>query len=296
MTDRQKKINKIVMQPFIIILLLSPAFMMAQIDFPTASPDASWTHQLGYTQIDMSYSRPQMRGRKIFGALVPYNLLWRTGAGESTRIKFNEDINIGGQSVMKGQYALYTIPGPDEWTIILNSDATLHGTFGYDEKKDVLRVKVKPNRSPTTHESFSIELTEFRSDYSAVLQLTWENTIVKVQISSNADSRIMSEIHENLIQKEGENARLLNKGAQYYYYQKKDLNNALLWSQKSESLTSDNFYYAYLTTMILEELKRYTDAIKSAERALEIGKKKGMAEEVEQLEEKISGWKIKITK
>ena len=296
MTDRQKKINKIAMKPFIIISFFLPAFLMAQIDFPSASPDASWTHQLGFTQIDLSYSRPHMRSRKIFGALVPYNVLWRTGAGESTRIKFSEDINIGGQSVQKGQYALYSIPGPDEWTIILNADATLHGAFGYDEKKDVLRVKVKPTSSATTHESFNIDLTDFKSDYSAVLQLTWENTIVKVPLVSNADSRIMKEIQENLLQKEGENAGLLNKGAQYYYSQKKDLNRALLWSQKSEALSADNFYYAYLTTKILEELKRYTDAIKSAERAVEIGKKKGMAEEVEHLEEKISEWKNKNSK
>jgi len=262
------------MKTFILIVFLIPSFMMAQIDLPPASPDASWTHQLGFTQIDLSYSRPQMRGRKIFGALVPYDILWRTGAGESTRIKFSEDIKIGGQDVKKGQYALYSIPGPDVWTIILNADATLHGDFGYDEKKEVLRIKVKPDKSTATQESFTIELTEFKPDYSAVLQLAWENTIVKVPIVSNADNRIMVQIKENLVIQHVENAALLNKGAQYYFIQKRDPNQALLWSQKSESLAADNFNYVYLTTKILEELKHYTDAIKSAERAVEIGKKK----------------------
>lgn len=284
------------MKTFIVIILLLPSFLIAQMDFPPASPDASWTHQLGFTQIYLSYSRPHMRGRKIFGSLVPYQILWRTGAGESTRIKFSEDIQIGGQFVQKGQYALYSIPGPEEWTIILNSDATLHGDFGYDEKKDVLRVKVRPINSPTTHESLTIELTDFKSDYSATLQLSWENTIVRLPFVSNADARIMAQIQENLIQKTGENAGWLNKGAQYYFSQKKDLNQALVWSEKSESLAADNFNYAYLTTKILEELKRYPEAIKSAEKALELGKKKDLVGELKFLEDKISEWKIKISK
>jgi hypothetical protein len=285
-----------IMKPIIFVIVLLPAFLKAQIDLPPASPDASWNHQLGFTQISLSYSRPHMRDRKIFGALVPYDVLWRTGAGESTRIKFSEDVVFGGQPVKKGQYGLYSIPGKDEWTVILNEDATLHGDFGYDEKKDVHRVKVKPTNSPTSFESFTIELTDFKSDYSAAIQLSWENTIVKVPVVSNADSRIMTQIQESLLTQNAENAAQLNKGAQYYLLQKKDLNQALLWSQKSESLSADNFNYVYLTTKILEELKRYSDAIKSAEKALEIGKKKDKIEEINLLEEKISEWKIKINK
>jgi Protein of unknown function (DUF2911) len=278
------------MKTVIFIVFLFPSLLSAQIDLPPASPDASWTHQLGFTQIDMSYSRPQMRGRKIFGSLVPYHVLWRTGAGESTRIKFSDDIKICGQSVMKGQYALYSIPGPDEWTIILNADATLHGDFGYDQKKDVLRVKVRPTISPKTQESFTVELTDFQADYSAVLRLSWENTIINIPVMTNADSRIMAQINDHLIQKSGGNAGLLNKGAQHYFSQKKDLNQALVWSQKSESIVSDNYNYTYLTTIILEDLKRYADAIHSAERALEIVRKKNMVEEAKHLEEKIAEW------
>jgi hypothetical protein len=285
-----------IMKTFIFILFLLPSFLVGQIDLPPASPDASWTHQLGFTQIDLSYSRPQMRGRKIFGALVPYHVLWRTGAGESTRIKFSDDIQIAGQAVKKGQYALYSIPGPDEWTIILNADATLHGDFGYDEKKDVIRVKVKPTNSPKTHESFTVELTDFQTDYSAVLRLSWENTIINIPVFSNTDSRIMAQIDDNLIQKTGENAALLNKGAQYYFSRKKDLNQALMWSRKSETLAPDNFNYAYLTTNILVGLKHYPEAIKSAEKAIELGKKKDMAEDIKALEAKILEWKNKNSK
>lgn len=272
------------------MVIMFPVSLVAQINFPPASPDASWSHQLGFTKIELSYSRPHMRNRKIFGALVPYNELWRTGAGESTRIKFSEDIVFGGKSIAKGLYAMYSIPGKDEWTIILNSDATLHGDFGYDEKKDVLRVKVKPGNSKITKESFTIELTDFKPDYSANLQLGWENTVVKIPILSTAHSIIMTQIQENLVFKKSENAPLLNKGAQYYFLQKHELNQALSWSQKSESLDSENFNYAFLSVKILEQLKLFPEAVKSAERAIQLGKEDELTEEVKLLEGKISEW------
>ncbi len=278
------------MKTFIFILFLIPSFLVAQIDLPPASPDASWVHQLGFTQIALSYSRPQMKGRKIFGALVPYDVLWRTGAGESTRIKFSEDIIFGGKPVKKGQYGLYSIPGKKEWTIILNEDATLHGDFGYDEKKDVLRIKVKPFKSAATQESFTIDLKGFKSDYSASLELKWENTTILVPIMSTANDKIMAQIQENLLVKKVENAGLLNKGAQYYFAHNKDLNQALEWSNKSEALAGDNFNFSLLTTNILGRLKRYPEAIKSAEKALELARKKDMTDDVKSLEAMIKEW------
>lgn len=275
---------------FIFSLLLFPSFLMAQIDIPPASPDASWNHQLGFTQISVSYSRPHMRNRKIFGALVPYDVLWRTGAGESTRIKFSEDIVFGGKPVKKGQYGLYSIPGKEEWTIILNEDATLHGDFGYDDKKDVLRVKVKPQKSVATHESFTIEMTEFKPDYSAVLELKWENTIINIPVVSSADSKVMAQIEENLMVQKVENAGLLYKGAQYYFLQNKDLNLALDWSKKAQSIDVENFNYVLLTTKILESQKRYPEAYKSAEKALELAKKKDMVDESLLMEQMLSEW------
>ena len=279
-----------------IILLLFPVLLIGQIDLPSASPDASWTHQLGFTQINLSYSRPHMRGRKIFGALVPYNKLWRTGAGESTRIKFSEDISFGGQLVKKGNYALYTIPGQDEWIIILNEDATLHGDFGYDEKKDALRVVVKPVMSDQNYESFQIELTGFTPDYESILKLNWENTEIRITIVSQADDKIMAQIHEQLIANKSDIPSLLNRGAQYYYVHHKDLNQALEWSQNSEIMVSDNLNYSLLTTNLLESLKRYPEAVKSAEKALGLAIKKEKAEEVKRLENMIAEWNKLIKK
>jgi hypothetical protein len=290
MTD-QLKLSKTMMKITSIIVLLLPVLAAAQIDFPPASPDASWTHQLGFTQIELTYSRPQMRGRKIFGSLVPYHEIWRTGAGESTRITFSDDIKLGGESIKKGKYALYSIPGPEEWIIILNEDATLHGDFGYDEKKDALRFKVTPQKSPETFESFTIELTDFTADYSATLQLSWENSIINIPVESNADTRIMAQIEEQVLNKNSDNPSLLHKAAQYYYTQRKDLNQALVWSKQSEALKPENFDYTFLSVKILEALNRIPDALLTAEKAIETGMQQNRTEEVLILRQKISTWK-----
>lgn len=292
MTD-QLKLNNAMMKTAFIIILLFPVLAAAQIDWPPASPDARWMHQLGFTQIELTYSRPQMRGRKIFGSLVPYHEIWRTGAGESTRITFSDDVKLGGESIKKGKYALYSIPGPEEWIIILNEDATLHGDFGYDEKKDALRFRVKPLKSPAMHESFTIELTDFTADYSATLQLSWENTIINIPVQSNADTRIMAQIEEQVLNKKSDNPSLLHKAAQYYYTQRKDLNQALVWSQQSETLKPENFDYTFLSVKILEALNRIPDALLTAEKAIETGMLQNRNDEVSILRQKISTWKKK---
>jgi hypothetical protein len=118
----------------------------AQIELktPPPSPEAEWKQKVGFTDISITYERPLMRGRKIFGTLVPFDQIWRTGAGESTRIRFSDDIKFGSQTVKKGYYSLFTIPNPSEWTIILNTDTTSHGTSGYDEKKMYFVSKLSP--------------------------------------------------------------------------------------------------------------------------------------------------------
>lgn len=284
-TDLLNQVNKMSMKYLLILLLLIPMISVAQIDFPPASPDATWNHQLGFTQVSLSYSRPQMRGRKIFGSLVPYNDLWRTGAGESTRITFSEDIIFGDQIVKKGKYGVYSIPNQNEWTIILNEDSSLHGDFGYEEKKDVLRIKVKPSTFKEVQESFTMDLVDFKADYSASLELRWENTSVKIPIKSMADGKVMAQIEEVLLVNQSTNPGLLNKGAQYYVNQNKDLNQAAIWSQQSEKFAPDEFNYALLTSKIFSRLKNYPEAIAAAERALELADDDKMAEIKAQIED-----------
>lgn len=129
------------------------------------------------------YSRPQKRGREIFGELVPYGKIWRTGANEATEITFYDDVYFGGKHVLAGTYSLYTIPQKDEWTIIINKATNVWGAYNYDESKDVVRIKAKPNRTAAVVEKFSIT---FRPDTEgAHLLMGWDDTYLEIPITNN---------------------------------------------------------------------------------------------------------------
>lgn len=264
----------------------------AQIELktPPPSPEAEWKQKLGFTDISLTYEKPLMRGRKIFGELIPFDQIWRTGAGESTRIRFTEDIVFGGQPVKRGSYSLFSIPNPNEWTVILNTDTTGHGAFSYDEKKDLFRIKVKPETTARVYESFSISIEDITPNHSANLYLNWENTQIKVPVKSNADAVVMNEINQKINVEKLEDAKFFNNAAQYYFANKKDLKQALIWSKKSEEIVDDNFNYANLTTRILEEQKEYAEAMKSAQKAIELGSKKNMKGAVANLQKKVEEW------
>lgn len=285
-----KKITIIVL--FLGICTISHA--QIELKTPPPSPEAEWKQKVGFTDISLKYEKPLMRGRKIFGELIPFDQIWRTGAGESTRIRFSEDIIFGGKAVKKGSYSLFTIPNPNEWTVILNTDTTGHGAFSYDEKKDLFRIKVKPETTTRTYESFSITIEDIKPDHSANLYLNWDNTQIKVPLKSNADAVVMNEINQKIIVEKLEDAKFFNNSAQYYFANKKDLKQALIWSKKSEEMADDNFNYVNLTTRILEEQKEYAEAMKSAQKAIELGSKKKMKGAVANLQKKVEEWQ-KIT-
>ena len=285
------------MKKIAILLFLSIShFTNAQIELktPPPSPEAEWKQKVGFTEISLKYEKPLMRGRKVFGNLVAFDQIWRTGAGESTRISFSDEIEFGGQIVKKGTYSLFTIPNPNEWTVILNTDTTGHGAFSYDEKKDLFRIKIKPETTSRTYESFSITLEDITQEHTANLYINWENTQIKVPIKSNADVVVMNEINKKINIEKLEDAKFFSASAQYYLTNKRDLKQALAWSKKSEEMVDDNFVYANLTTKILEEQKDYPAAIKSAQKAIELGTKKNMKTAVANWQKKVEEWQ-KIT-
>ncbi len=147
------------------------------------SPEAAFTQQFGGSEIQVAYARPLARGRKIFGALVPFDSVWRTGAGGCTTIKLKEEVTMGDKKIAAGKYALFTIPTADEWTIILNGDTTLHGAFGYDAQKDKYRFKVKSMKSDRFYETFTIEINDINANGEGFLNLIWENTMVKIPLN-----------------------------------------------------------------------------------------------------------------
>src|SRR5688500_17216754 len=142
----------------VVAFVLSCVDLMAQVDFPNLSPQGSISQKVGLTTISVIYERPAARGRKVFGELVPYNQLWRTGAGNCTKVRFIEDVLIGNKWIRVGTYSLFTIPSEQEWIVILNSDTTLYGTGGYDERKDLVRFKTKAQATSRYYESFTIDI------------------------------------------------------------------------------------------------------------------------------------------
>ena len=262
----------------------------AQLSTPPPSPDAEWKQRLGFAYVSVAYERPLLRGREAFGKLVPWGEVWRTGAGDCTNIKFSEDMEFGGQKVKKGKYSLFTIPTPLEWTIILNADTAQHGAFNYDAQKDILRIKAKPEAMANAQESFTIELTDIKQDYTGNLALSWDKTTVKIPLKSYADERIMADIQDKIFTKKTENANLFYNASMYYMNTNRDLKQALAWSQKAEGMDKENFYYVNQSTKILEKLSDYPAAIESAKRAVELGNKKGMKTTAANWQKKIDTW------
>ena len=262
----------------------------ADFKVPTASPDATFTQHFGESEIKVTYGRPLARGRKVFGNLVPFDSLWRTGAGDCTTIELSEEVGIGGKKMAPGKYALFTIPGIEEWTIVLNSDVSLHGAFGYTAQKDVHRFKVKAHKTERFYEIFTIEINDFAADGSASLNLIWENTQVKIPLITTSDERIMTEIRQRLLENKEQDADLLFQAANYYYTTRRDLKQATTWVSAAEKLDVENFAIPNLAQKIFADTKQYSLAIDAAKRAIALAEKQNRTSAVTSLKKRIAEW------
>ena len=159
-----------------LILALATAFSASLAQQKPASPQATATGKIGAANVKVVYSQPSARGRQIMGGLVPYGEVWRTGANEATTIEFDKPVKIEGKDLAAGKYALFTIPGENEWTIIINKDVKQWGAFKYKQEDDVLRVSVKPTKTSAPVETFNIAVG--KDD----VQLKWENTAVAFKV------------------------------------------------------------------------------------------------------------------
>lgn len=259
-----------------IILLISLIFSLnllgigQQIQMPQASPSAQISQKVGLTDVTVEYSRPSTKGRKIFGELVPFGEVWRTGANAATLITFSTDVTIERNPLPKGTYALYAIPGKDEWTIILSKNTKLWGSVGYNQEEDVFRFRVKPGKTGQKYETMEISFVDM-TDTGASLSVKWENTRVKFRIETEVDEIVMAEIKAMVIDKEPENPGLYYQAANYYFTTGKDLNTALEWINKS--VESDPKYWTmHLKAKIELALGMKKEAVESAKKSIEMAK------------------------
>eukprot|EP01132_Coremiostelium_polycephalum_P021303 gene21303-25305_t len=182
------------------LLLLVALSLNAEVEaqgvkIPQASSGQSLSQDFGLGKITLTYSRPNTKGRKIFGGLEMYDQVWRTGANSATTIKFTDDVTFEGKAVPAGEYELFTIPGKNEWTVILSKMTKQWGAYEYKEDQDFLRVKVKPVALQNKVETFTIQFANVYPT-KAQLLLQWENTSVSVNLTTDVDTKVMASIDE----------------------------------------------------------------------------------------------------
>ncbi len=239
----------------------------AQIETPSASPTAKVSQKVGLTDVTIEYSRPSMKGRQIFGNLVPYGKLWRTGANMATKLTFGDDVKIAGKVLKAGTYALFTIPGEKEWIIILSKNADQEGAGSYKEEEDALRVTVASiDMAPVKVETFLINIEDIKT-ISAIIELIWESTVVQVPLEVSVDERVMASIQKTLAgsPKAGD----YYTSAVYYRENGKDLKQALTWMNEAIKLnetSGTNAFWMYRQKSLIEaDMKDYKAAVATAQ-------------------------------
>jgi len=234
---------------------------------PQPSPTANIKQNFGLSQIEISYSRPGIKGRKIFGDLLPYGKVWRTGANNATTITFGEDVTVGDKKLPAGKYGLLTIPGQNEWTVIFTKQTDVTNSSMYKQDQDVARVSVKPFQLPFPIETLTIGLGDITSN-SCKLELMWDSVYVHVPITTDIDSKVMSQIKEVM---ENDN-RPYFEAALYYIENGKDLNQAVTWLDKAIVQNPDAYYMYYQKARALAKLGKKQDAIVASNKSIELAK------------------------
>jgi tetratricopeptide (TPR) repeat protein len=242
---------------------------IAQIKAPQPSPTAEIEQMVGLTEIEIEYSRPGKKDREIFGKLVPYGEIWRTGANASTKFKTDKDITVNGKELKKGEYALYTIPGESEWTIIFHNNTSYWGVGDYKQDEDALRVTAKPTTINETIETFSIGFGHFTNS-GAKMMLMWDKTIVLLDIETGTDKQMAEQIKAVLV--DGPGAGDFAAGARYYMEKGENMEQALTWMNKAIEKRPTAFWYVHDKAQLLAKMGKKKEAIEAANKSIELAK------------------------
>jgi hypothetical protein len=240
-----------------------------KIDFPQASPLASIKERVGVTDVSVEYSRPSARERKIFGGLVPYGVVWRTGANAATKMTFSTDVKLGGAAVPAGTYALFTIPGEAEWTVILSKVSDEWGSYTYNQKDDQARVKVKPVAMAEPLETMTIGVQDMRAG-KANLVIAWEKTKVPVEIDTDVVAKLKPQIEAAMA---GSGEKPYFPAAMFYYENDLDMKLAKEWIEAAAKKQPDAVWLIYRKGLILKKAGDKEGAMAAAKQALELASK-----------------------
>lgn len=248
-------------------LFLLVSNLNAQVTFPSPSPAQTIRQEFGLGTIEINYSRPSAKGRRVFGDLVPYGKLWRTGANRATRLVFSDPVEINGRKLDSGSYALYTIPGLETWEVIINKGIENMGTEGYKESEDVIRFKVDPVKTRAKTETFTILVENIRPD-SCELNLLWEKKSILIPITVNVREKIRAQI----------DAAMLTDKKPYWqaaqFYNEYDRNYTRALEQVNKAISGNRTaYWMYLyKAKIQQETGDNAGAMESSKMSLELAK------------------------
>lgn len=249
-----------------LILFVSAAFILfaadAQLTTPQPSPTQTIKQNFGLSSIELSYSRPGIKGRKIFGDLVPFGNVWRTGANNATTLTFADDVTIGGKKIPAGKYGLLSIPGKDSWTLIITKQLDVTSPAAYKQESDMVRVTAKPMAMSMKVETFTMQFADVKAS-TCELHIMWENTAVALPISTDVDGKVMNQIKQQM---SDDNKPYFN-AAMYYLENGKDLKQALTWFDKAAEQQPDAFWVHHQRANCLAKLGRKKEAKDAAEKS-----------------------------
>ncbi len=254
---------------------------------PQASPPASLQQQIGLTDFTVAYASPGVKGRKIFGDLVPFDQVWRTGANGVTTLEASRDFKLGGKNVPAGKYALHTIPGKSSWTVILNSEVNAWGSYSYDQKKDVVRIQVKPETMAASRERMTFLFSDTTDD-GAKLDLEWEKVRVRIPIEVDTKGHVLAGIESAV----NDAWRPHFTSARYLLESDGDMKKALEYANASISI-KPTWWNHWIKAQILGKSGQKAEAVKVAEQAKALGKGDRTFESffAPRIEAAVKGWK-----
>ena len=252
----------------LLLFLFTTISLIAQVELPRLSPNASVSQTVGYTNITINYCRPFVHGRIIWGALVPFGQVWRTGANEATTIQFTTDVTIEGNKIPAGKYSFFTIPTEADWTIIINKVDKQWGAYSYKQEDDLLRFKVKPEQSSFT-ENLCYSFNNI-SDAAASIVIKWENLQVSFKVEVDLNNQVYAKIKEAIATKP-DSWQNYSQAANYAADNSLFGDEPLQWVEKATNL-GGGYYPYFVKAKILFKKNKTTDALKALEKCREIGR------------------------
>ncbi len=275
---------------FVCVALIS-SVGFAQIETPQPSPFQKIEQKVGLTNVTLEYSRPSMKGRKIFGGLVPYDKLWRTGANQNTKVTFSDDVMIGSTTLKAGSYAIYTKPGQQNWEVYFYTDTNNWGNpQEWDESKVAAAIQTQSFPMPMGVETFTMSFDDVKHD-GASIGIIWENTYVGIPFSVPTDAKVTSNIQKVM---GGPSSGDYYNAAVYYLSADKDIDKAKMWIDKAIEMSDrPAFWYYRQKSLIYAKSGDRKGAIDAAKKSLELAQAAGNDDYVALNKKSLAEWGAK---